>query len=132
MCFWSPRPIRTSLIACCSLALVGAAPAAAEAEATLPAGARPLRLTPTVPVSVSSPIATSSLADNSVSVRHDETFAARATLAGLGWLVGAYVGLRSGPSAFGADCGGCDDPGLGSAILGGALGSAVAAKSCRW
>ena len=55
------------------------------------------------------------------------TFLAR-FLAGIGGAgVGLIAGAYAGPAIFGTDCGGCDDPGLGQAVLGALVGTVTGA-----
>src|SRR5262245_9810995 len=49
-------------------------------------------------------------------------------LAGIGGAaVGVVAGAFAGPAIFGTDCGGCDDPGLGQALVGAAVGTVAGA-----
>jgi hypothetical protein len=57
------------------------------------------------------------------------TFVPRALLGTLGTVGGVFAGAYLGVALLGTDCGGCDDPGLGQALVGATVGSVVGAAA---
>lgn len=55
-------------------------------------------------------------------------FGTRAGIGALGFVAGVAAGLGVAAATGPHDCGGCDDPGLGEAIVGAALGGAIGAS----